>query len=56
MRQDMFSTEAPVEQSSMRDLADELQKQYGISDDEIDCDTFGLFDSVTGRSLTVDTR
>ena len=33
-------------------LAEDLKVQYGISEEEIDADGFGLFNHVTGRSLT----
>lgn len=40
------------EANAMIALAEDLKVEYGISEEEIDADGFGLFNHVTGRSLT----
>ena len=39
------------QESLTRKLAEDLQAEYGISEEQIDQKNFGLFDHVTGQPL-----
>jgi hypothetical protein len=45
-----------IEDAAMDELADQIKAEYGFTDEQIDSDQFGMFDHVTGQSLTATTR